>query len=74
MTSLLNIVTGRWGIGRISARRLNREMNLMRTAVSFQRMKEAALDSLKRGDVEGARFYAKQARHDWSSIKHTITA
>jgi hypothetical protein len=68
------LVTGRYGIGPISQRRLSQGMALMRTALVFQRCKEMALDCLRRGDREGARFYGTQARADWRSICHQLTA
>ncbi len=62
------LVTGRHGIGPIGLDTLNRRMRFLRTAESFSREKDAALEARNRGDIESARWWAKEARADWRRI------
>jgi hypothetical protein len=68
----INLVTGRYGIGPIDAAKLSRRMSLLRSAQTFLTCKECALNALKRGDRDGARFWGQQARADWNSIRHSL--
>lgn len=55
-------------------KRSGQKLLMLRFYYSFEACKTTALQCRKRGDIEGARFWATQARTDWNRISEWLAA